>query len=324
MQRKDIGFYVLALVTTVAVLSIVINVFDWQVNSVYGVASSTVTVSSTVIVGNAAPTVSGVTINGGNAITLTPNATTAVSVYATITDNNGCGDINPAGTSSIYIYRSGYTSSSCLTTQNDQYCYLATAFTATSTCSNGIMNATTTFGVYYFADATDASNTEFTSQNWLAFVIFRDANNSTGSAESLAGVDVNSMTAINVTTSSINYGTLAANSTSTSDSITTSTNAGNTSTTLNISANATLTSGNNSISTSSQHYATATFLYGGLEQTLDPTPKFVAGSIMTKPTSTANVNRPIFWRLSVPGGTATGTYTGVNLFTAVYVTSTPL
>ncbi len=322
--NREAGLFVLGLLVTVVVLSIVINVFDWRTGTLYG-AGTTQTASSTVIVGNAAPTVTSVILNINSEIVLTANATTAVTVSAIISDNNGCADITGAGASTtILVYRSGVTSSTCLTTQDNQNCYLATAFTASSTCSGNSVNATATLGIYYFAQPTDASSSLFTAQNWLATVIFKDTNNSTGSGDPSLGVDVRSLTAINVTTSSINYGTLSASSTSAANVVTTSTNAGNTSTTLSLSANATLTKGSDSISTSSQHYATSSFTYGGAEQPLLVTVTHVAGSIMVPPTSTTNVNRPIFWALNVPAGTATGTYNGVTLFTAAYTTSSPL
>jgi len=288
---------------------------------VYG-AGSTQTASSTVIVDNAAPTVTSVVLNANSEIILTANATTAVDVTAIISDNNGSVDIT-GGTSTILVYRSGVTSSSCLSAQDNLNCYLATVFTASSSCASNQVLTTTTLGIYYFAQPTDSTSTEFSAQNWKATVIFKDASNATGTGDS-PGVELNSLTALNVTTSSINYGTLAADSTSAVNEVTTSTNAGNTSSTVSLSATATLTKGADSITTSSQHYATATFTYGGTEQALAEIATHVAGSIMTAPTSTNTVNRAIFWALNVPAGTPTGTFTGVNLFTSVYVTSTPL
>lgn len=319
-SERGLGLFVLGLLTSVVFVAIAVNLFSWQTRTLYGAGASQ-TASSTVIVGNASPSVLDVVVNANSEIVLTANATTAVNVTARITDNNGCSDIT-GGTSTILLYRSGVTSSSCLSTQNNLNCYLATVFTASSTCSSNQVYTTTTFGVYYFAEPTDASNSLYSAQNWLATVIFKDSNNSTGSGDPLSGVELRSLTAINVTTSSINYGTLSASSTSGSNEITTSTNAGNTSTTLRLSANSTLAKGSDSITTSSQHYATSSFTYGTGDQSLQETPTAVVGSIMTAPTSTTTVNRAIFWALNVPAGTPTGTYNGVNLFTAAYSTST--
>lgn len=282
-------------------------------------ASSTVTASTTVIVGNASPLVTAVTLNNGAAITLTPNATTAISVAATITDYNGCTDIT-GGTSTILVYRSGITSSTCMTTTDDRNCYRLTTFTATSSCSAGTQNVTTTFGIYYFADstATGTPTSSYPSQTWLATLVFKDPTNATGSADS-SSVELNVLTAINVVTSSINYGTVPANTnTGSTNQPATSTNAGNSTTTLKLSAISTLTNGSNSITTSSQHYATSTFTYGGAEQLLQETATDVSGSTMAIPTSTTNVTKTTYWGLAVPPATATGTYTGVNLFTSAW------
>lgn len=285
----------------------------------FGAASSTVTATTTVIVGNATPVVSAITINNGSDITLTPNATTAVSVASTISDNNGCADVTNA-TATIMIYRSGYTSSTCLSTTSDLSCYRLTVFSTTSSCQNSVtVYTTTTFGVYYFAQATDASSS-FASQNWKATLNVRDTANATASLDS-SGVELLTLTAINVTTSSVDYGTLSASSTTGStNQVTTSTNAGNSSTTLRLSANSTLTSGSNSIATSSQKYATSTFTVGvGTTSTdLTDTPVTVNGFFLTSPTSTSNVADEVFWGLTVPAGTATGTYNGVNLFTSLF------
>ncbi len=283
-------------------------------------AGGTVTASSTVVVGNAAPTISAVSLNGASSIVLTANATTAINVNATVTDNNGCADIT-GGTSSILVYRSGITSSTCLGTQSDKSCYKITTFTSTSSCSNSVtLNTTTTFGIYYFADATDASSS-FAAQNWIATVNVTDVagGTSTGASDS-SGVELLTLNAINVTTSSLNYGTLSASSTTGAvNQIATSTNAGNSSTTIRLSANSTLVSGGNLIPTSSQRYATSTFTFPGTAVQLTESPVTVSGFSLAQPSSTASLGQAVFWGLEVPAGTPTGTYSGVNLFTSLFI-----
>jgi len=271
---------------------------------------------SQVIVATSAPTVSGLSVNGGATVTLTPNATTSVSVNATIANANGCAEITP-GTTTVLLYRSGVTSSTCLTTANNANCYQATSFTASSTCSAGIANTTTTFPVQYFAQATDASSS-FAAQSWMATVIFRTPDNSTGTADS-AGVELNTLTAINVTTSSINYGAITPNTnTGSTNQLTTVANAGNSSSSLQLSALATLTSGANSIATSSQGYYTSAFTYPGASTALTASAATVTGFLLTSPTSTTNVTSTIYWGLTVPNATPTGTYVGTNVFTALF------
>jgi hypothetical protein len=273
-------------------------------------------ITSSVIVGNAAPTVSAVSVNGGSVITLTPGATTTVTVNASIADNNGCGDVT-TGTTTILLYRSGVSSSTCLTTPNNQNCYVASAFTTQGTCSVTSMNTTTTFGVYYFAQATDASSS-FSGQGWRATVIFRDPGAATGTADSSA-VQLNTLTAINVPSPSINYSTVGAGSnTGATNQATTLANTGNSSTTLQISALATLTSGVNSIATSSQGYNATSFTYPGASTALSATPATVGSFALTTPTSTASVAGNIYWGLGIPAGTPAGSYTGTTVYSAVF------
>jgi hypothetical protein len=319
MEKKTRVAEILLVGAIVAVsMGMVVATVFQDVQLAWGAGSSQ-TASSTVVVANAAPAVSSVSLNGGSSITLTANATTSVSVNSTVTDFNGCSDITN-GTSSVLVYRSGITSSTCNGAQSDKSCYKLTTFTATSSCSNGVtLTTTSTFGVYYFADATDASSS-YGPQNWTATVLVTDGAGatSTGSLDA-TGVELLTLTAINVTTSSLNYGTLSASSTTGSVNQTaTSTNAGNSSTTLRLSVNSTLTSGINSIATSSQAYATSTFTYPGLSVPLTASPVTVTGFFLTQPTSTANVQQTTFWGLQVPAGTATGTYSGVNLFTSLF------
>ncbi len=276
-------------------------------------------VTSSVTVGNSAPTVTGITINGGNTITLTPNTTTSVSVFATVTDNNGCADITN-GTVTIMIYRNGLTSSTCFSTADNQNCYRATVFNTTSSCSTTNTNTTTTFGVFYFANATDASSSlGFSGQGWRATMRFTDQNGATSTADSPT-TTLSTLNAINVTTASINYGTLGANTnTGATNTTTTITNAGNSSTSLQLSASQTLTSGSNVIATSSQVYSTSSFTYPGTSTALTGSAVQVNAFALVTPTTTTNVASNIFWGLNVPNGTPTGTYTGTNVFSALFL-----
>ncbi len=273
--------------------------------------------TSQVTVGTSAPSVSGISVNGGTAITLNTNTTTNVSVNAQVSDANGCGEVT-TGTTTVLLYRSGVTSSTCAGASNSLNCYQATAFTTSGACSNGTMNTTTTFPVQYFAQATDGSSS-FSGQTWMATVIFRTPDNTTGTADG-SGVTLNTLTAINVATSSINYGMITANTNSGStNQVTTVTNAGNSSSSLQVSAISTLTSsGTNSIATSSQGYYTSAFTYPGASTALSATAATVVGFTLTAPTSTTNVSGSIYWGLTVPNATPTGTYSGTNVFAALW------
>ncbi len=277
-----------------------------------GAASSSVT--SQVIVGNAAPTVTSVLLNHGNALTLTPNATTSFDINYTVTDNNGCLDVVR---STSTAFRNGVSGTCAIPspTASNLNCYLFVTHT-TSSCSNSVtFIATDTVQIYYFADSTGNASATFSSDQWGAYALAADQANATGSATSTA-VNINVLTAINVTTSSINYGTLAASSTSAIQNAT-GTNAGNSSTSLQLYALSTLTSAPNSIATSSQQYSTASFAFGA-GTALTASAVTVPGYTLTKPTSTTNVAQTTFWLLGVPAGTVTGTYSGTNVFSPLF------
>ncbi len=277
------------------------------------------TVSSSVIVGNSSPTASAVLVNGGvSPIVLNANATTAVTVAATITDNNGCSDVFSAGTTTVYLFRSGFTSSSCIASQNPTNCYKQSFQQNSCSGTSTTAFATSTFAVQYFAQATDASSS-FPGQYWMATVIVQDGSNATSSADSPQTVVLNTLTAINLATTTINYGIVPANTNtgSTNQQVMVA-NVGNSSTTVQVSANPTLTSGSNIIATSSQTYSSSSFTYGVGGISLSGTPTAIPGFAITAPTSTATSSRTSYWGLGVPAGTATGTYSGTNVFTALF------
>jgi hypothetical protein len=132
-------------------------------------------------------------------------------------------------------------------------------------------------------------------------------------------VTLNTLTSINVTPLSINYGTITANTdTGSTNQSTTVTNAGNSSTSLQVDGNPTLTSGSNTIPVGDQGYYTSPFTYPGSSYALTGTPSTVAGFLLTSPTSTTNVTSTLYWGLLVPNNTASGTYNGTNVFTALF------
>jgi hypothetical protein len=254
-----------------------------------GFVKAASTSTSSLTVGNAVPTVSLVSVNGGSAITLTPNATTAVLVSITISDNNGCGDVFYRGNVTTTLYRSGVSTTCAVanpgnSTLNTLNCYVIA--TTTHNCPNPTSttvtaNATATFEVYYFAQATDASSS-YPNEGWQAFVEARDASNTTANNSSTA-VELNSLIAFALTSSTLNYGTITpGTNTSSTNQISTVKNAGNASATLRINGSA-LVSGTNSIATSAQHYATGTFTYGGAEQALQSAATDVAGFLISRP-----------------------------------------
>lgn len=262
--------------------------------------------------GSSGPTVSAVTLNGGNAINLTPNTTTSIHVSFTISDPTNCADVFTGGTVTTTVYRSG-AGNNC--TANNQSCYITTA--SVNNCSGGTSaNATATVGIYYFAQATDASST-FPTQNWLAQVSARDAANGTSTASSV-GIELNTLLAIDVPVSTLAYGSLSPGSNTGSSNQTVSVrNVGNSSSTVRVSGT-NLASGSNNIATTSQHYAATPFTFGAAEAVLTDIATTVSGLLLGTPTSTSILQANTFWGIQVPAGRPIGTYSGTNIFTAVF------
>jgi hypothetical protein len=85
-------------------------------------------------------------------------------------------------------------------------------------------------------------------------------------------------------TATTSYGTVSAgDNTSSTNQVVAVKNAGNNTSTLRVNGTAMTLAGVGSISTSSQHYATSTFTYGGAEQALSGSATDVAGFLISRP-----------------------------------------
>jgi hypothetical protein len=245
-------------------------------NGAQGGAGGSLNVGTQTLITNAVPIVSSVVLNGGNPIILTPGGTTSVSASFQVTDYNGCADVFTGGTITSVFYR---TSVSAACTIGNFDCY-ATTTVVSNDCAgqNLTANATATMNLYYIAGSTDASSSA-PSTNWVASITARDVSNATGTATS-TGVELNTLLAIDATTSTLAYGTVSAgqNTGSTNQTMNLFL-AGNSSATLQISGTA-LSNGSTPFPTSSQHYATSTFTYGGVEQLLSDTATAVSNYIL--------------------------------------------
>ncbi len=254
------------------------------------------------------PAVSNVVLNGNANFIPSPATTKAISVVASTTAGS-----NPIAYATSTIYRSGV-SGGAGCAANNLDCYQVSS----SSCvfSGSTTTVTCTANIYYFADATDASSS-YSGQTWDAAVTVTDSGSQTNTSSTAPGITLQTLLAINITTSSINYGTVTASTTAGGNITTTVQDAGNCSTTLQLSGTA-LINGSNLIATSSQHYATSSFTYGGSEQQLNGSPTTVSGFLLTGPTRTAAVQSDVFWGIGVPAGSPTGTYNGTTTFTAIF------
>ena len=256
--------------------------------------------------------VTAVLLNGGSPITLIPNSTTSISVGFTVTDNSGCASVFTGGGVTTTIFRSGV-GPNC--TADNQNCYITNA--QVNDCVSGdTATATSTIPIYYFADSTDSSST-FSGQTWQAQVIISNTGNSSSTATS-TGVNLNTLLAINLSTSTLAYGSVGAGeNTGSSNKIVSIQNTGNSSSTVKISGTA-LNFNTNIIATSSQRYSTNTFTYNTGDTALSEILTTVAGFFLSKPTSTTATQKNIYWGISADAGIPIGSYTGTTTITAVW------
>jgi N-acetylneuraminic acid mutarotase len=248
------------------------------------VISAPLYTSCTTFTTNAPPTVSAVSINNGDPIVPIAATTTPVYVNFTVTDGNGCSDVFTSGNVTTTLYRSGVGSSCSASNLN---CYITATVTSNSCVGTSTSaNATATLNVWYFAQSTSVESSSFPLEYWMANVQVRDsAGESSSSASAASTTRVNVLAALAVSPSSTNYGSLYTNAnTGALNQVMAVQNAGNSTTTLQISGTA-LTYNGNSIATSSQHYATSSFIFtvGGSEQVLSSTLQDVVGSQISSP-----------------------------------------
>jgi hypothetical protein len=252
------------------------------------------------------PTVTNVVLNNTNPIVLTPGTTTMVSVTASTTAGT-----NPLLYATSTIYRTGV-GSNCVA--NDLNCYQIPS----SSCmfSGASTTVTCSVPIWYFAQATDASSS-YPTDSWSGTITVADSGGGIASGTS-TGVTMNTLLAINVTPASISYGTLVPGAnTGSTDQTTVVADVGNASSTLDLSGTA-FTGSGGSMATSSQHYATSSFTFGGTESPLSDVPAAVSGFLLAAPTSTASVQGTTYWGDQVPSGFPTGTYTSTITFTGVF------
>jgi hypothetical protein len=277
-------------------------------------------------VNNVAPTVSAVTINGGSAITLTESTTKAVTLTATVSDNNSCAG-GELATIYGYAYRSSITYTGCDTSgeANNNFCYPEVTCTyVTDTCSgttDASADYTCTVNIYYYADPTDA-NTEFPDDTWLSTVKAIDDDAASGNTEVSTGVELESLTAASIT-NAIDYAGLSVEgSIDPLSKTTTTTPTGNVGLDQELSGSANMCTDYPTCSVgtpigvayqkyalvASTAYSSGTALSTSAVETELNVPKAESGS----PTGGTT-----YWGIYIPTGTLAGVYSGANVLTAV-------
>jgi len=289
-------------------------------NHNFGATGTVQGAAATFAVNDVAPTVSNVTIHGGEDIDVSlggegPTGNVSVTSSADVTDHNGCADLVSATSS---FYTTEIDAAGCTATNANQ-CYYNTACSVNGSCQSSITYSyvcTSTF--YYHADPTDVGS-YWESSTWKSKVFASDGSTMASSTVG-TGRDLTSYTALSVS-STINYGSLAigdiANGTALPKTASVY-SSGNTGVDLNLSGgNMTGTASTTAtIAVGQQKYATSGVAYSAATA-LSGTPTGLTIGVL-KTTTTASLSSKFsYWGLQIPTATFADTYTGYVIFTAV-------
>jgi hypothetical protein len=253
-----------------------------------------------------------------------PTGTNDFTLTASITDNNGCGDIS---TVQGYVYRSGVAYSGCDSAgeADNNHCYPEVSCTldsGTDDCtgaSDATAAYTCTATLTYHADPTDgsvAADSTWYDQNWLDTIKATDDDAVTGNTEVSAGVEMSSYTAFTVT-SSIDYGSLQAGTNSdTTNETTTMTATGNFGLDENLSGT-TMTYSSYTIPIANQKYSLSTFDYDLAGSALSDSATESELNCAKTTTTGSPATADTYWGIAIPAVAGAGTYTGTNYIVAI-------
>jgi hypothetical protein len=280
--------------------------YCFRATTASGTAFSSYAVYPTVVIGNVAPTVGVVTLNGNNNIILNIATTSLIQATTTVTDGNGYTDI---ATTSAVIFRTS-SGTSCAADNND--CYRVSSCSL-SLCAGTSCTATCNASIWYFAQPTDPGS-PWSSDSWSAAITARDASNATGTATSTV-VELLSLLGIQVP-SAINYGSLSPGSTTaTLNTPVAVSSVGNVS--MNVTLYGTnMTNGVYSIPVGKQSYATSVLSFASGTALL-ANPGTTVMLAIPKTTSTVPASKTLDWGISVPNPQPSGNFTGANTFIGV-------
>ena len=278
--------------------------------------------TSTASVTNVVPVSSAVSIDGGAAsITLTENTTKNVVVTATVTDNNGCEDIDSV---SVKFFRTDLTSTGA-DDSNHRYTQAATLVGGTCTAGGSDLSAnyTATIAVQYYADPTDAGSAN-EATDWSAEVTPADGSGGTAGANDT--IEMATLTALNVT-ADIAYGELALSAdTGTTDKTSTITNTGNESIGVQVDGyegdgahTGTDTSMSCTIGTipiGNEKYSTTTAVDWDTKDALTHTAATVTGFTVAQRTDGVTTD-DIYWGFGMPANGVSGDCKGTIVFTVI-------
>jgi len=287
--------------------------------------------TASVTVGNVDPVATSATLvgnyNTNSEIVLTEGTTTPISVTGTVTDANGCLDLDHVN---VAVYKNGTT---CTSAGNDDNtnCYFETISHATiaadsSNCSGGTDTtytlsgsnpAVSTFNIEYYA--IPAAHTS-AGTGWKVTIDPVDAAHSGNeTANTSGGISLDATTALEVS-STIAYGNVAngSNSNATSPAPTAVvTNTGNDAIDYKLSgADLSCPTSGNSIPVGNEYYSQTGFTIPGGTALASSTPGALVAADIAAQTTGTPVTATSYWQVTVPYG-VNGTCSGDVTFTAV-------
>jgi hypothetical protein len=201
-----------------------INYYAYIVDN-YGFQSTSNPISSSFTINDIPPVASNVSIANASPIVLTSGDTTTVTANFTVTDNNGCTNIDSGLTKTTAKFYRTALGVSC--TPNNANCYAMSCTQDIGSCTGLTATYTCTAPVQFYADPTDSTATNYPNTTWSATAIPADSTGANIGGEASATAIMGSLTAFNATTS-INYTSLGlASNTGTTDYTTEIDNEGN-------------------------------------------------------------------------------------------------
>ena len=284
----------------------------WLWFSTQEVRADVDTATTNVTVGNAIPTLSGLSLNGGATFAPNPAGVIAITVSGQITDDNGCSDITTI-TGAIFVTIDVNLNCSA----NDDNCYIiATGTCITSSCTAGVADVSCPANIQFWAEPTDDDSDE-----WVGAILFTDGSSATVEDTSVSeSVEYTGSLCISVVPASLAYGSLApgANTGATNQS-TLVANVCNTAMDFSLSGTDMTEPSTYTIVVTEQQYGTVTFTYDGAGQTVLDVGAVNIFIDAAKPSaSPTNSSDEIFWGIGIPSGAPNNTeYGGVNTFTAI-------
>jgi hypothetical protein len=261
----------------------------------------------------AAPTVSSVRIGvssyGPNVspLTVSPNIATNYFINGTVSDTDGYTDIVSVA---AVLYRSGVANGADCTADNNN-CYRPAICNLSNGSGNNV-DYSCAVALQYYTDPTDTGT--YASESWKVRIRVTDSSQSVD--DSAYNTELNSLLAISISPSNINYGNQSLGATSNSVRVDVK-NSGNVAADSAVSAAGNLTCAIGSILVANQKYGRTDVAYGSLEYTLSTSP---ANAGLTLPAQTDDFTAVIdelYFRILVPSSGVRGNCNGTTNINAV-------